>query len=224
MSGVRSTPPPARLVTIAATYGAGGTVVAPLIARKLGVPFVDRLTPAQRLPHLPTERASDDELADIPRSRFLDGLALLSADWNIPAPADPAELPEHVRARVLAGLEELIASGGAVVLGRAAAIALGRRPGVFHVRLDGPTERRAARGAAWEGVDLETARAHLEQTDSSRARYVRQLYRVDPGESSLYHLVVDATVLSIDACVDLVVQAAEAAWSFESSVETEATN
>jgi cytidylate kinase len=224
MSGMaHSTNPAGRLVTIAATYGAGGTVVAPLVARALGVPFVDRLTPAQRLPHLPTERASDDELADIPRSRFLDGLALLSADWNIPAPADPAELPEHVRARVLTGLEELIASGGAVVLGRAAAIALGSRPRVFHVRLDGPPERRAARGAAWEGVDLETARAHLETTDNSRARYVRQLYRVDPTDSALYHLVVDATVLSIDACVDLVVRAAEAAWAFETSPSTDVT-
>jgi len=215
-------PPRGRLVTIAATYGAGGTVIAPLVARKLELPFVDRLAPAQRLPHLTTERASDDELTDIPRSRFLDGLALLSADWNIPAPADPAELPEHVRARVLSGLEELIASGGAVVLGRAAAVALGARTGVFHVRLDGPPERRATRGAAWEGVDLDTARARLEQTDNSRARYVRQLYRVDPTNASLYQLVVDATVLTIDSCVDLVVAAAEAAWAFERSAPTDA--
>lgn len=207
----------ARLVTVSATYGAGGSVVAPLLAKKLGLPFADRLTMPRRLSELPqfvSERATDDELAEAPRSTFLRGLALLSAEWNIPVPEDPSTLPAHVRARLLSTLEDLLASGGAVVLGRAAAIALGHRAGVYHVRLDGPVDRRVERGAAWEGVDLPTARKHLEQTDAARHRYVKQLYRVDPTDASLYHLVVDSTMLSIEDCVDLIAAAANAAWSF----------
>ena len=208
--------PVARLVTVSATYGAGGSIVAPLLAKKLGVPFADRLTTRQlpEIPQFASERASEDELAEAPRSTFLRGLALLSAEWNIPVPDDPSALPAQVRARVLSSLENLLESGGAVVLGRAAAIALGQRAGVYHVRLDGPVERRIERGAAWEGVDVATARKHLEQTDASRLRYVRQLYRVDPTDPSLYHLVLDSTMLSIDACVDLIADAAQAAWSF----------
>lgn len=204
-----------RLVTVSATYGAGGSEIAPLLARRLGLRFADRLSGARKLPTLPTEHATDDELADTPRSRFLDGLALISSDWNIPAPADPSKLPDHVRAQVLDGLEELIATGGAVVLGRAAAVALGRRTGVFHVRLGGPPDRRARRGAAWEGIDLATAARRLEETDSARARYVRTLYHADPADASLYHLVVDSTVLSVDTCVDVVASAATAAWRSE---------
>lgn len=203
-----------RLVTVSATYGAGGSEIAPLLARRLGLRFADRLSGARKLPTLPTEHATDDELADTPRSRFLDGLALISSDWNIPAPADPSKLPDHVRAQVLDGLEELIETGGAVVLGRAAAVALGRRAGVFHVRLDGPPERRALRGAAWEGIEHEAARRRLDETDASRERYVRRLYHADPADASLYHLVVDSTVLSVDACVDVVAAAAESAWHF----------
>ena len=206
-----------RLVTVSATYGAGGSIVAPLLAKKLGLPFADRLTTPGQLPELnqfTSERASDDELAEAPRSTFLRGLALLSSEWNIPVPDDPSTLPAHVRARVLSSLEDLLESGGAVVLGRAAAIALGRRPHVFHVRLDGPVDRRIERGAAWEGVDVALARKHLEQTDAARMRYVKQLYRTDPADPSLYHLVIDSTVLSIEACVDLIADAAQAAWSF----------
>jgi hypothetical protein len=203
------------LLTLSATYGAGGTIVGPRLAETLALPFANRLSAARDLPPLPSEHASADELADVPRSRFLDGLALLSADWNIPAPADPQDLPDHVRTRLLAGLEELIASGGAVVLGRAAALALGRRPRVFHVRLDGPVGRRAERGAMWEGIDVDTARKRLEETDTARTRYVRSLYRCDPADPSLYHLVVDSTVLSVDACVEVVASAARAAWSFD---------
>ncbi len=202
-----------RLVTISATYGAGGTIVAPRVAELLGLPFANRLSTRGKLPPLPSEAATEDELDDVPRSRFLDGLALLSADWNIPAPANPRDLPDHVRAGVSASLEALIASGGAVVLGRAAAIALGRCPGVYHVRLDGPVERRSERGAAWEGIDIDTARKRLHETDTARVRYVRSLYRVDPADPSLYHLVVDSTVLSVEACADLVVSAARAAWA-----------
>ena len=33
-----------RLVTVSATYGAGGAVVAPALAERLGVPFVQRAT------------------------------------------------------------------------------------------------------------------------------------------------------------------------------------
>jgi cytidylate kinase len=209
--------PAARLVTVSATYGAGGSVVAPLLAKKLGLPFADRLTTPRQLPELPqfaSERASEDELADTPRSTFLRGLALLSAEWNIPVPDDPNTLPAQVRARVLSTLEDLLRAGGAVVLGRAAAIALGQRAGVYHVRLDGPVDRRVERGAAWESIDAATARKHLERTDAARLRYVRLLYRVDPTDPSLYHLVVDSTRLSIEACVDLVADAARAAWSF----------
>ena len=84
--------PAARLVTVSATYGAGGSIVAPLLAKKLGVPFADRLTTPRQLPELPqfaSERATEDELAEAPRSTYLRGLALLSAEWNIPVPDDP---------------------------------------------------------------------------------------------------------------------------------------
>jgi cytidylate kinase len=202
-----------RLLTVSATYGAGGSAIAPRIARKLGLPFVDRLTSGKDLPVLPTERASAEELDDAARTPFLDGLALLSADWNIPAPADPDELPDRVCEKVETRLLELVERGGAVVLGHAAALALGRRPGIFHVRIDGPAERRIRRGAAWEGVDERTARKHLEKTDATRHRYARRLYDMDPADPAHYHLVLDGTALPVDAAVDVVCTAATAAWS-----------
>ena len=35
------------LVTLSATYGAGGSEVGPELAKRLGVPFVDRLIPSE---------------------------------------------------------------------------------------------------------------------------------------------------------------------------------
>ena len=92
---------------------------------------------------------------------------------------------------------------------------IGRRLGAFHVRLDGPPERRARRGAAWEATTLESATAHMTKTDVARMRYVQRLYGRDPADASLYHLVVDSTVLPIDAVVSLVASAAESAWNYD---------
>jgi hypothetical protein len=65
---------------------------------------------------------------------------------------------------------------------------------------------------AIEGIDEATARARLHETDRARARYVDQLYRSDPADTRLYHLVVDSTSLDTDDCVGVLAGAAEAFW------------
>src|SRR4051794_28203546 len=121
MTGEGAAAMPARVVTISATYGAGGSVVGPALAQRLGLPFADRLTPAKGKAAVATvERATEAERAEEPRNSFLQSLALLSDGWNIPAPADVNELPAHVQHEVEASLQELLDTGGAVVLGRAA--------------------------------------------------------------------------------------------------------
>jgi hypothetical protein len=46
-------------------------------------------------------------------------------------------------------------------------------PRALHVRLDGPPAARAGQAARIEGVDLETAKRRLAETDRAREAYVR---------------------------------------------------
>jgi len=80
----------------------------------------------------------------------------------------------------------------------------------FHVRLDGPAERRAAQGAVIEGISPEQARQRLHTADKARTAYVRRLYRCDPADASLYHLVLDSTAIPLDTVIELIVTAARA--------------
>ena len=57
--------------------------------------------------------------------------------------------------------------------------------------------------------------ASADETDATRSRYVRKLYRRDPADASLYHLVLDATVLSTHDCVAVIAAAAQASWTFD---------
>jgi cytidylate kinase len=207
-----------RVLTISATYGAGGAVAAPLLARRLGLPFADRLINPRGTTVGSEEQITQQELDDQPRSSLLDGLLLLGTAWSsVPATLDAQDSPERLRAAVETSIATFLDTGGAVILGRAAAAVIGRRAGAFHVRLDGPPERRARRGATWEGIGVDVARAHLTKTDVARARYVQRLYGRDPADAKLYHLVLDSTVISLDALVELVAAAAEAAWGYDDS-------
>jgi cytidylate kinase len=200
-------------VTLSATYGAGGSVIGPLLAPRVGLPFADRLIPARDTPVHPSGEAVDEEeREEEPRRSFFARLANLNVALNFPAPRDPEDLRDHVRDRVEASIRELAATGGAVLLGRSGQIVLARHPRAFHVRLDGPHERRARRGALWEGIDLDSARTRMAETDEARARYTRRLYQHDPSDASLYHLVIDATVLDATTCVDMIATAANAFW------------
>ena len=66
------------VVTISASYGAGGAYVGPRLAERLGVPFVDRAIPnevAQRLAVPLTEAIHHDESAGSVFERFIRVLA-----------------------------------------------------------------------------------------------------------------------------------------------------
>ena len=132
-------------------------------------------------------------------------------------PAGPTQSPpsthhqdEHLRGHGEAGIHRLLADGGGgVILGRGAAVVLGKDRG-FHVRLDGPADRRVVQGAAIEGISEEQARDRLCTADKARTAYVRRLYRRDPADASLYHLMLDSTAIPLDTVIELIVTAARA--------------
>jgi cytidylate kinase len=202
-----------RVVTISATYGAGGSVIGPRLAQRLGLPFADRLIPARDAPTVGEggEHVTEAERLQTSRSRFLARLAALTGGLGLPVP-HPEDLSDPIRQRVEQSIHDLVESGGAVVLGRAAAIVLAGHPRAFHVRLDGPDQRRVTRAMTIEGIDADTARARLLETDRARARYLDRLYEHEPTDPRLYHLVMDSTVLETDDCVEVLAGSAESFW------------
>jgi cytidylate kinase len=213
MSVPDPSPGPARpVVTLAAFYGAGGTVVGPRVAERLGVAFLDRgiLTAvAQRL-RVPEEAVSESE--EPPPQGGVGRLfqSLARAGISDAAAVDNPELDDR---RYRAETEEFIAAAaeaGGVILGRGGQVILRGRPGVLHVLLSGLREARIRQGMEVEGVDRKTAERRQQANDRARIEYVRHCYGVDPLNPDLYHLVLDSPALGLDTCVDLVVAASEA--------------
>ncbi len=204
-----------RVLTISATYGAGGSVVAPATAARLGLPFYDRLLhgPETRRSEVIMERLSDEERHQAPPGRLAATLAHLSAGLGIPVPEERDLNPrEVVRRGVVESISNIAASGGGVILGRAGAVVLAGRPYAYHVRLDGPADRRRSQSMEIEGIDEESARAHQADTDRTWKQFVQRVFDRDPADPRLYHLVIDSTALPLAACAEVIERAASAYW------------
>src|SRR5262245_4727804 len=206
------------VVTISAAFGAGGSVIGPAVAERLGVPFVDRAIPytvaadigcslEQALVH--ADRAEHGLGRILANAARLPNVTLGGMDVYLPQRGVVPE--EEFVTRTEQVIKEVADRGeGAVILGRAAQIVLAGHPATLHVRLGGPRGRRIARIKESLEVSAEEAERLLDDNDRARTAYVKHFYRADPADPRLYHLVIDSTRLAAAACADIVVTAAHA--------------
>jgi cytidylate kinase len=202
-------------VTVSATYGTGGSVIAPRLAEELGLPFIDRLISADFSQDAARQLRSEEGLVEgeqaiSPAGRFLSYFARAASVGSMMAPDPMVDDDEQLRARVSNELAQVAEGAGAVVLGRAGAVVLASRPRAFHVRLDGDVGRRTAWAAGFENLTPAAAARRQSETDKARTMFVKRLYRTDPADARLYHLVIDPTAVGIDASVEIILTAVRA--------------
>ena len=200
-----------RLVTVSASYGAGGSVVAPALARAARRPFpatgndqrrrlargpepcAERLAAGRGRPHAGAPAARLVHARDAGRPHPVTAVAPPSGR----APAPPlrgrhsATWPPPARASSWAGARRWCSA-------RTAGSTCGST---------GRQAQRVAQGAAIEGVSYDEARRHIETADRARTAYVRRLYRADPADPRHYHLLIDSTAIPLDAVVEIILRA-----------------
>jgi hypothetical protein len=200
------------VVTISASYGAYGDKIARQLAERLNVPFVDRAIPAEVARELATATDIGESLDERVPGRWE---RIFMALANTPAlmgsgqiPADVPQSLEPFRTSCETKIRDIAGTTGGVILGRAGMVILGGQPGVLCVRLDGPQEARIAQAVA-QGVDEEGARRDQQEVDRARDAYARVFFNARQDDPRLYHLILDSTVLPVDACLDILVRAAQ---------------
>lgn len=197
------------VVTISATYGAGGGLIGPQVADRLGVTFVERAIPAEVAAEM-AERAEsveafEDELGSV-ATHWLSMFASAGVIGGVPP--DPAQFhDERSYKRHMDAVLHHEAARGAVILGRGGQIVLRDLDGALHVRLDGPVERRIAQAVQLGGLDEPVARRAQHHTDAARHRYLRRLYHAEVADPRWYHLIIDTTSVPWATCVEIIVTA-----------------
>ncbi|MGD9737658.1 MAG: AAA family ATPase [Solirubrobacterales bacterium] len=206
---------PEPLVTISASYGAGGSRVGPLLAERLGLPF------AERVMYRGVADLVAGPLAEARREEPQVGRSLGQLVRQFAAGASEAAPVTEEADRIAdeefrrMNEEEIrgYVHGGGVILGRAAAVVLRDVPHAVHVRMSGPIEARVEQAMRVEDIDRDTARWRQATDDFARDAYVRHFYGLDPLDPALYQLTLDSTRLPLTACVEAIAGAALASAS-----------
>lgn len=194
------------VVTIAREYGSGGAELGRLIAVKLGWELLDR----QLVDRVALIAGVDPKIAASLDERALRWWrwAVAGMSYNAPysAPEQSTTIDEDSLHDITMRLIQQAADfGKCVIIGRGAQCFLRGRTDVLNVLAYAPIDQRIRRLRARQPdcVDLE---ARMKEVDSQRASYVRQYYRSDWLDKSLYDLCIN-TGLGLEVAADLITTA-----------------
>jgi cytidylate kinase len=199
------------IITISRMYGSGGSEVAARVAQVLGWSlydndFVDAV--AERLGIPVSEVQAREERTPSLVERLASALAVASPEI-LPPPTEQLPPSEERLAEVTRRIiEEVVARGNAVLVGRGAQSVLARRAGVLHVFCYAPREALARRAAERKRVSVAEAEKIVDEINKQRDQYVRTTFKRSWKAHENYHLCVNTEWLGIDGAAQAIVSAA----------------
>jgi cytidylate kinase len=210
------------VITIGRQFGAGGTSVGEMLARRLKIDLlesriIDEVAHRLRLPKEEVE--AEDEQPGSLLGRLLVALGSASTEPMIPPEATAWTPPNSdptfdTRKAVLQitqnVIEEAAREGNVVIVGRGGGYILRDFPGALHVFLRAATEARVKTVMArFKIASEDEARKRIKSTDENWTSYIKQVYGHDRNLPAHYDMVLDTGTLGYEATVDVIVAALE---------------
>jgi CMP/dCMP kinase len=199
-------------LTISRLYGSGGSEVAALVATKLGWSLLDNAVVdavAARMGLTVAEVRDREERVPSLVERLTSAMAMGSQEWASPIaeakrPTDEQliEVTRHI-------IEEAIARGPLVVVGRGTQEMLAEREDTLHIFCYAPRKALIARTMKREVVSVEEAARLVDNTNKERDQWVRLHWERDRRAHDNYDLSVNTERLGIEGAADLIVSAAK---------------
>lgn len=187
-------------ITVSRERGSGGSLIARLVADRLG--FV----------------VFDSEIVDhVARSAAVDRMVVAHMDER--SQHSIRKWTEQVMHRqqfsaqgYMAHLTKTIMTAGekgrAVIIGRGAHLLLPVER-CFRARVIAPLEVRIERLCA-SGIERREAEMVIAETDQQRAQFIRENFRQSDGDPLLYDLVINTGEIAVETAAELLVRAVEA--------------
>jgi|SRR5665647_849460 len=200
------------IVTVSRLYGSGGSEVAARVAHSLGWSLLDNAVVdavAAKLGVTRDEVAALEERMPSLVERLVETMALGSQDWagavgqgkRPPTDAQVIEVTRHI-------VEEAIARGPLVVVGRGAQAMLAARSDALHIFCHAPRSALITRSMTRDRLSEEEAAKLVDDTNAHREQWVRRHWNRDWRDPSNYDLSVNTESLGIAGASEIVVAAA----------------
>ena len=105
-------------------------------------------------------------------------------------------------------VRNLAQAGHVVIIGRGANVILGDDPGVLHVGILAPLEKRVLTIMDREHLGADEAKTYLEELEDARVRFFQKFFKVSPHDPTLYHIMLDMGHMSSDTAAKIIAHAA----------------
>ncbi len=185
------------VLSISRQFGAGGKTLGEMVAKRLGYEFLhetmlDELAHKLDLGQEPTWQPDGSLLhilSSLGPANFIDRyLKDDNPDWDEKS---------HIEAltKVISGLAEM---DNVVILGRGSQFILRDHPDTVRVLLVARLEDRIEFMQKRYGFERAQAEKMIKRADKRRAKFLRQFYPSEPNESTLYHMVVNTSLLPLE--------------------------
>lgn len=225
------------VITISRQYGSRGNLISPKVAEVLGYDHVDKELineVAQMAKVSKWEVEKFDERKESSVKRFLRKLIIpenprhistlpiwessfhnyipeqILLPQNVDFSQEPSVLDyDRCLKFVQSTIRHLWSRGNIVIVGRGSQIILADTSDVLHVRVIAPLDYRCQVVMEEEKVDKDTALALIGKNDKRQADYIKQSYRTDWSDPSLYHITLNSEKMGIDAAAELIASAAK---------------
>ena len=199
-------------ITITRLFGSGGGEVARRVAESLGWRLVDNSlidAVAKGLHKTPAAVQAIDERAPSLAERVADALALgggevVAASLGTPMPPTEQRVADATREVI----EEAIAKGPVVVVGRGAQAFLAERNDVLHVNCYAPHDKLVERVMMRDSLSREEADRLVRTKNQQREGYVKRNFGREWLAPEHYHVMLNTAWLGLDRCVELVLELA----------------
>jgi cytidylate kinase len=209
------------VVTISRLYGSGGSEVAAIVAKDLGWSLLDNTVVdavAARLGIPASEVAAREERVPSLVQRLAEAMTLGSQEWVSPLasgkrPPTDEQLVDVTRRIV----EEAIARGPVVLVGRGAQSMLASRGDALHVFCYAPRGALIARSMARDRLDEAAASKLVDETNAHREQWVKKHWSRSWRDHANYHLSVNTDWLGISGAAELITFAARRRFSIQSA-------
>lgn len=213
-------------ITVSRMYGSGGSELAARVAARLGWLLLDNALVeevAARLGTTPAEVEAREERVSSLAERLARALMFGSPETTTALPEALMQPTEeqilHVTQLVI---DETVARGPVVLVGRGAQCALAQRTDALHVFCYAPLPALVERARQRLGVASDEARRAVEQTNRDRALYVRKHWHREWLDHTNYHLCVNTGWLGVEGAADAVLYVAETLYGWHAGTSEEA--
>lgn len=194
-----------RIITIEREFGAGGTVIAEKLAKRLGWKLWDQSLTTEIARLAEVDQASVERVDERCDSRFYRLMKVYmrgSYERSLPVTG----LDHFDADSMVAFIQRVIASaaaeGNCVIVGRGSTYVLRNREDAFHVFIYAPWEEKIRRIRALGKSEAEAAEL-VSTIDQERATFIQKYFGKEWPNRQLYHLMINSKA-GEDAVVQMI--------------------